>query len=482
MTDTRTASPSPTDSWRDLGEIATAHVLMLRDVGIIEDAVLAALLTALDGVSRNPLSNENVSLTELAARFDERVDALTPAGVVGTVSVARSGFDTTAALVRLGLRRECVALARSLSTVRRTLIDLAGQHAATTMPVMVSGRPAQATTLGHYLGGLAAPLGRAASRLQLEFEALNRSPLGAVAMAGTSLPIERERTAELLGFDGPVDNTFDAVVSVDHIVAVSQVAAAIVHPVRRFIGEIGEWIRANPTSFHLADSWAYSEPGLPQFVNPIGLERISANADAVAASAAACDRAAATLGYEPPGQALDAIARAAISAVRTATLVLDQLNDLLATGLEINRAYLANVAGKGHTTTSDLSIFLMESEGLDPVSAANIASMTVNRAIADGIEASGINTQMIDASALMVIGRELAVEFEAISRYLAPRRFLERRTSTGTPSPARTREYLGREEELLTAHVEWIAALERRIDAANRERERLVAEALANVD
>jgi argininosuccinate lyase len=362
------------------------------------------------------------------------------------------------------------------------VIDLAGQHAATTMPVMVSGRPAQATTLGHYLGGLAAPLGRAASRLQLEFEALNRSPLGVVAMAGTSLPIERERTAELLGFDGPVDNTFDAVVSVDHIVAVSQVAAAIVHPVRRFIGELGEWIRTNPTSFPLADSWTIPEPGLPQFVNPIGLERISASADTVAASATACDRAAAALGYEPPGQALDAIARAAIIAVRTATLVVDQLNDLLATGLEINRAYLANVAGKGHTTTSDLSIFLMETEGLDPVSAANIASMTVNRAIADGIEASGINTQMIDASALMVIGRELAVEFEAISRYLAPRRFLERRTSSGTPSPARTREYLGREEELLTCHVEWIAALERRINSADRERERLVNEALANVD
>jgi hypothetical protein len=82
----------------------------------------------------------------------------------------------------------------------------------------------------------------------------------------------------------------------------------------------------------------------------------------------------------------------------------------------------------------------------------------------------------------MVIGRELAVEFEAISRYLAPRRFLERRTSTGTPAPARTREYLGREEQLLGSHDAWLAALGRRIDSAVRERERLAAEALANVD
>ena len=482
MTDIGPTSHQLPDPWGHLGDIATAHVIMLRDAGIIEDAVLAALLTALDGVSRNPYVGVDDSLAELAARFDERVDALTPAGVVGTVSVARSRFDTTATLVRLGLRSDSVALARALSSLRRTVIDLAGQHAATTMPAMISGRPAQATTLGHYLGGLAAPLGRAASRLHLEIDALNKSPMGAVAMAGTSLPIERERTGELLGFDGLADNTFDAVVAVDHLVALGQVAASVVHPVRRFVGELGEWMRTNPASFQLSDTWRTPEPGLPQFINPTGLERIAASADAVAAGATACDRAAATVGYEPPGQALDAIATAAITAVRTAVAVVDGFRDLLESGLEINRAYLANVAGKGHTTTSDLSIFLMETEGLDPVSAANIASMTVNRAIADEIEASGINTQMIDASALMVIGRELAVEFEAISRYLAPRRFLERRISTGTPSPARTRDYLGREEALLGTHDAWLAELDRRIDSAHSARGRLVAEALANMD
>ena len=76
---------------------------------------------------------------------------------------------------------------------------------------------------------------------------------------------------------------------------------------------------------------------------------------------------------------------------------------------------------------------------------------------------------------------ELAVEFEAISRYLAPRRFLERRTSTGTPSPVRTREYLGREEASLGIHDAWLAEFERKITSSSKERERLVAEVLANV-
>ncbi len=156
-------------------------------------------------------------------------------------------------------------------------------------------------------------------------------------------------------------------------------------------------------------------------------------------------------------------------------------DELLRDGLEINRAYLANTAGRNHTTSSDLAILLMEAEGLDPAAAANIAAMTVNRAIADGIEASGITSQMIDASALLIIGRELAVEFEAISRYLAPRRFLERRTATGSPSPARTREYLGREQTRLVTDEAWIAAVSGRIEDAAAERERLAREAIVDV-
>jgi len=468
-----------TGLWRDLGAIATAHVLMLRDVSVIDDPVLAAVLTALDGVSRGEAAHGE-AIVDAVARFDARVDALTPAGAVGTVSVGRGRADTAATVVRLAARRDATALAAGAVTVRRTLIELAGRHAATTMPAYIAGRPAQATTFGHYLGGVIAPFARAVARLHLALEDIDRCPLGAVALASTSLPVDRERVAALLGFGGIADNTFDAVIAVDPLVAAAQAAAAIVTPIGRLVEEFRAWLRSDATSLGLDERWTGHEPGLPQMVLPVGLDRIAALAATVLAASAACERSAASITYEPPGYRLDDVARSCGLAMRTAQTVVEHLNAVVRDGLEINRAYLANTAGRGHTTSSDLAIFLMEAEGLDPAAAANIAAMTVNRAVAEGIEASGITTQMIDASALMVIGREIAVEFEAISRYLAPRRFLERRTATGSPSPARTREYLGREERLLSSHVVWLLNVTDRIRNATTERERLVRETITD--
>lgn len=479
MTDPSSASIIASELWRDLGDIVTAHVVMLRDTGIVDDPVLAALLTAIDGVSRGAQEADKDGIVGLIARFDERVDALTPAGAVGTGTVGRGRADTAAALVRLALRWDALALGQSVVGLRRTLIDLAGQHAATTMPAVSSGRPAQATTFGHFLGGVISPLGRATTRLNAAIDDLNRGPLGAVALASSSLPIDRERAAELLGFDSPVDNTFDAVIAVDHLVAVGQAASAVALPIRRLLVELGLWLRTDPSSLRLDDRWTRRDPGLPQLASPVGLDRIVAAASAAISHAAAGGRVADSLGYEPVGPELDVIFISTLTSVRDATGMVDATDALLREGLDVNRAYLANMAGRGHTTSSDLAIFLMEAEGLDPAAAANIAAMTINRAIADEIEASGITTQMIDASALLVIGRELAVEFEAISRYLAPRRFLERRTATGSPSPARTREYLGREERLLDEQHAWLGSLERRIAAASSERDRIVRDALA---
>jgi hypothetical protein len=97
----------------------------------------------------------------------------------------------------------------------------------------------------------------------------------------------------------------------------------------------------------------------------------------------------------------------------------------------------------GFSTSSDLAIFLMLEEQIDPSSAERIAAMTVARAREQGVEASGITQDLIDAAALLVLGRELKVEFEAISRYLAPRRFVERAALQGGSGPGGDAGVLG---------------------------------------
>ena len=94
-------------------------------------------------------------------------------------------------------------MADSVLTLRRALLEVALRHRETIFPAHTHTQPAQPTTLAHYLLAVIEELERDTARLFAAYERTNRNPLGACAITGTGFPIDRERTSELLGFDGP---------------------------------------------------------------------------------------------------------------------------------------------------------------------------------------------------------------------------------------------------------------------------------------
>jgi argininosuccinate lyase len=154
---------------------------------------------------------------------------------------------------------------------------------------------------------------------------------------------------------------------------------------------------------------------------------------------------------------------------------------LFAAGFEVNRALLANRAGKGFSTSSDLADFLMIEEQIEPGAAQNIAALTISRAREQGLDAAGITVDLIDGAALLVIGREIKVEFEAISRYLAPRRFIERRTAPGSPAPAVVRAHLDSERARLAQDSQRLASARERLARADAELTAIEATATTSV-
>ncbi|MDP9369594.1 MAG: lyase family protein, partial [Chloroflexota bacterium] len=393
-------------------------------------------------------------------------------------AVARARADILAALLRLALRERLLGVAAAVEGTRAALLDLAAAHAVTLMPAYSGGQAAQPTTFGHFLGGVVAPLGRAAGRVSAAYAEVNRSPLGAVALASTSLGIDRERVAALLGFDGLAVNTYDAVAATDHVAAAANAVAGIASSLGRFLAELLAWLRTEPTSFRLGDAWLGHDPALPQLRAPVGVERLLLAVRRVEADATALVSLSRDAGYGPVGAATDLLEQTARVVLEGAADVATRTTELLG-DLEVNRAYLANRAGRAHTTSGDLADFLMTEERLEPAAARNVAALTVARAIPSGVEVSGITPEMIDAAALAVIGRELGVEVEQISRHLAPRRFIERRTATGSPSPAATRAYLDQERLRLGADTRWREEASARISAAFAELDRIGAEVSA---
>src|SRR5215212_5575529 len=203
---------TPDDAWRGeiweaIGRGLAAHTVMLRDAAIVDDSIAASLLTAIDGARRGAPPDVRGSLA-LVAAFDDRVDSLVAAGAAGAVRIARTRHDLAATAQRLVLRDRVLVLASALDASRSAVIDLAESHVFTLMPVWSGSSPLQPTNFAHFLTGALAPLGRLAGTLHAVYEVLDRSPLGAAALAGPGLPIDRDETADLLGSEGPVESTF----------------------------------------------------------------------------------------------------------------------------------------------------------------------------------------------------------------------------------------------------------------------------------
>ena len=180
------------------------------------------------------------------------------------------------------------------------------------------------------------------------------------------------------------------------------------------------------------------------------------------------------LRLDPIVDELEALIRASSQLFRDAALML--------AAVEINRALLANRAGKAFSTSSDLADFLMIEEQIEPGAARNIASLAISQTREQGLEAAGITPELIDGAALLVIGREIKVEFEAISRYLAPRRFIERRTATGAPSPTAMRAFLDAEGQALSDERLRVEAVARRVAQATMHLDAALAAAGAAVE
>jgi argininosuccinate lyase len=457
--------------WEAIAHGLAAHAIMLRDTAIVDDAISAALLTAIDGAGRGE-PPECVGTLELVAAFDDRVDSLIAPAAAGAVRIGRARHDLAATAARLVLRDGQLALVDAVDASRAALIDLAESHVFTLLPVWSGASPLQPTNLAHFLSGAIAQLARAGRRLHGAYEDLDRSPMGSGAMVGSGLPVDRDELSDLLGSEGPAASTLDAVSAVDNLSAVASATAASVTPIRLLAAELLTWVRTDPQALRLSNELvARADANLPHFRPPAALERLTGEARRIENDAETVGRLVREIPYGPVGEAADDALELAVETLARATAMHEAFRSLISASLEINRAWLARNAGRSLVTAGDLADLLVAEEGLDPAPARTIAAQVATRALAEGLEASSVTPEMIDAAALLTIGRELGIEIERLGAYLAPRRFIEKRTLLGGPAPASIREHLAQERQQLADDARWLETKHRRITLAEENRE-----------
>jgi argininosuccinate lyase len=263
-----------------------AHAAMLAKQGIISAQDAKKITHGLDTILSEIETGRfkfKAALEDIHMNVESRLaDLIGPAA--GRLHTARSRNDQVATDFKLWVRDTVDGLDAQLADYQRALADKAAEHAATVMPGFTHLQTAQPVTFGHHLLAYVEMAARDRGRFADARKRLNECPLGAAALAGTSFPIDRERTAGALGFDRPAANSLDAVSDRDFVLeTLSAAAIAAVH-LSRFAEEIVIWTSPLVGFLKLSDKFTTGSSIMPQKRNPDAAELVRAKTGRIVGS------------------------------------------------------------------------------------------------------------------------------------------------------------------------------------------------------
>ena len=251
-------------------EGSRAHARMLNKVGVLSDKDCEAILEGLDQVEQEIANGEfewSVSREDVHMNIEARLTEIV--GNAGKrLHTGRSRNDQVATDIRLYLREQTGFAIQEIRRLQQGLLELAEKEADTIMPGFTHLQVAQPVTFGHHLMAWFENMQRDASRLADCRARLNSLPLGAAALAGTTYPVDREYTAQLLGFDDVCRNSLDAVSDRDFAIEFIADAAIIMIHLSRFSEELVLWSSAQFNFIDLPDRFCTGSSIMPQKKNP----------------------------------------------------------------------------------------------------------------------------------------------------------------------------------------------------------------------
>ena len=339
-------------------EASIAHSRMLHATGIISKTDLAAIEKGL-GQIRSEIAAGSFpwsdALEDVHTNIERRLTELV--GEPGKrLHTARSRNDQIATDVRLFLRTAIDEGAAHVRTLQRALLDLADAHAETVMPGYTHLQVAQPVSFGHHLLAYFEMLARDAQRLADCRKRLNRLPLGAAALAGTSFPIDRLMVAKDLGFDGVCENSIDAVSDRDFAIEYCACAALAMMHLSRLCEELIIWSNPRFGFVEIADGFSTGSSIMPQKKNPDVAELVRGKSGRVTGHLVALLTLmkAQPLAYNRDNQEDK---EPLFDTVDTLNASLAVLAEMLP-GIKVNREAMAAAARQGHATATDLAEYL----------------------------------------------------------------------------------------------------------------------------
>ena len=417
--------------WRQDIAASKAHVAMLGACGIVSGEDAVAIERGLDQIAAEYERDgvpENWDLEDIHMTTESRLAELI-GRAAGRLHTARSRNDQVATDFKLWVRDAIDQADAGLAALQKALVTRAGEHVESIMPGFTHLQTAQPVTLGHHLLAYYEMLRRDRSRFHDARTRLNECPLGSAALAGTGFPIDREMTAQALGFDRATANSLDAVSDRDFALDYLSAAAQCALHLSRLAEEFVLWA-SQPFGFvRMPDSLSTGSSIMPQKKNPDAAELVRGHAGRIvgASTALMVTMKGLPLAYskdmqddKPP----------VFEAHDLLTLSIAAMTGMMAS-VTFRADRMLQAAEAGYSTATDLADWLVREAGVPFREAHHITGSAVKLAESEGKALDALGLEQLQAIDGRIDGRVFGVLSVGAS--------VASRTSHGGTAPAQVR-------------------------------------------
>ena len=417
--------------------INQAHLVMLAETKILSASDAAKIAAALHDI------DENVDIQELTYTGEyedyfflveaELKKRLGP-DLAGALHTARSRNDMDHTVFKMVLTKRLDGLLDQGHNLAQALIDTAEREQTTLVVAYTHGQPAQPSTFGHYLAAVTEVLLRDLERLHATREQLKKCPMGAAAITTTGFAIDRHRTAELLGFDAPLQNSYSCIAAVDYVTALySAIKLTFLH-LGRVVQDFQFWSAFEVGQLYVPNSFVQISSIMPQKRNPVPIEHLRLLSSLTVGR---CDTIVNTMHNTPFTDMNDSegeVQQAGYSAFESGARVLELFAALIP-ALSINENNVATNIDASCITVTELADTLVRIEGLSFRQAHEIAAITSRAVIKAGAPLASGYAAFCSAYAAEV-GKQSSLSETGFRQAVSAENFVAVRDRFGGPAQA----------------------------------------------
>uniref|UniRef100_A0A7C4AJ84 Argininosuccinate lyase n=1 Tax=Thermodesulfovibrio aggregans TaxID=86166 RepID=A0A7C4AJ84_9BACT len=346
--------------WKEDIEGSIVHAKMLHKQGIISDEELNKIIKGLKKIE-NEIKQGRFQFTKKLEDIHMNIERalIKKIGSAGAkLHTARSRNDQVVTDLRLYLRKNVLEITELLRDLEKTIVSISEKNLDTVMPGYTHLRKAQPVLLAHHLMAYAWMFERDRERLNEALKRINKSPLGACALAGTTIPIDREFTAKELGFEGVIPNSMDAVSDRDFVCDFLYASSIIMMHLSRLSEEIILWSSEEFGFIEISERFCTGSSMMPQKKNPDGAELIRGKTGRVYGNLISLltTLKALPLTYN---RDLQEDKEPVFDTVDTVKMSLKVMNEMIQE-IRFNNEKMKSLAEEGYTVATDLAEYLVK--------------------------------------------------------------------------------------------------------------------------